>query len=187
MNGWELPREAVIGGKKYGIYTDYRDILEIFSYLQDESLPEYHRWRIALGLFYEAPVPEENMAEAAAYFNCFVNGGRSGGESGGHRLLDWEQDAQDIVADVNKVAGQEIRALPYVHWWTFLSWFHSIGEGNLSTLVTLRDKLRRGKKLEGWEKDFYQANADRVKLPVRYTPREQAERERLQALLDSSS
>ena len=33
MTGWELPREAVIGGNTYHLHTDYRDILDIFSRL----------------------------------------------------------------------------------------------------------------------------------------------------------
>ena len=102
----------------------------------------------------------------------------------GPALLDWEQDAQDIVADVNKVAGQEIRALPYLHWWTFLSWFHGIGEGNLSTLVSIRDKLSRGRKLESFEQEYYRRNRDRIKLRRRYGPEELVEQERRRALLD---
>lgn len=104
-------------------------------------------------------------------------------EQPGRKLLDWEQDAPMIVAEVNKAAGQEVRVLPFVHWWTFLGWFHAIGEGQLSTVVAIRDKLRRGKKLEQWEKDFYRENKHRVELRKRYTPEELAEQARLQKLL----
>ena len=62
----------------------------------------------------------------------------------GGKLLDWQHDANLIVADINKVAGQEVRDLPFVHWWTFLAWFHGIGQGQLSTVVAIRDKLRKG-------------------------------------------
>lgn len=89
-----------------------------------------------------------------------------------------------IVADVNKVAGQEIRALPFVHWWTFMSWFHAIGEGQLSTVVSLRDKLRRGKKLEQWEKDFYRDNKNTVDIRKRYSKEELEQQEKLKRLLD---
>ena len=41
MTGFTLPREVVIGGKAYPIHTDYRDILEVFSYLEDPELPEF--------------------------------------------------------------------------------------------------------------------------------------------------
>ena len=73
--------------------------------------------------------------------------------------------------------------MPYLHWWTFLSWFHSIGEGGLSTLVTIRDKLNRGKKLEPWEQEYFRRNKDQVKLQKKYTPEELADRQRLEKLL----
>ena len=44
MTGFSLPREVVIGGKTYGFHTDFRDMLEIFSYLEDPDLPEFIRW-----------------------------------------------------------------------------------------------------------------------------------------------
>ena len=88
-----------------------------------------------------------------------------------------------IVADVNKVAGCEVRALPFCHWWTFIAWFNAIGEGQLSTVVSIRDKLRRGKKLEKWEQEFYRDHKRQVNLKQRYTAEELAEQERLKKLL----
>lgn len=183
MTGWELPRQAKIGDSVYHLNTDYRQILKIFTYLQDESLPEFVRWHVALGLFYEGEIPDAHLDEAIRYFCSFVNCGVEDTDSPGTPLISWEQDAQDIVADVNKVAGQEIRALTYLHWWTFMSWFYGIGEGNLSTLVSIRDKLNRGKKLEPWEQEYCRRNRKRIKLHRKYTPAEQAEQERLRALL----
>lgn len=183
MTGWDLPRETVIGGKPYHFRTDFRIILKIFSCLQEESYPEFLRWFMALAMFYEEPVPDEDFAAAAEYFRWFVNCGREETKDPGPQLISWQQDAQEIVADVNKVAGQEIRALPYLHWWTFLGWFQGIGEGNLSALVSIRDKLRRGKKLEPWEQEYYRRNKSRVKLQKNYSAEELAEQEKLKALL----
>jgi hypothetical protein len=99
------------------------------------------------------------------------------------KLLDWDQDAQVIIADINKVAGTEVRSLPFLHWWTFLSFFHAIGEGQLSTLISIREKLRTGKKLEKWEQEYCRRNRSRVALPKKYSPEELAEQERLKRLL----
>ena len=183
MTGWDLPKETAIGGKTYALHTDYRDILTIFSCLQDENYPEFLRWRIALALFYEPEVPEEDFGEAAEFFRWFICCGQEEEKNPGPQLLDWEADAQVIVSDVNKVAGREIRALPYLHWWTFLGWFHGIGEGTLSTLVSIRDKLRRGKKLETWEQEYYRRNKKQVDMRKKYSASELAEQERLQKLL----
>ena len=182
MNPWKLPQTAEFGGIVYQLNTDFRDILEIMGYLDDPDKPEYLRWRIALALFYEGDIPAEHQQEAMEYLAKFVSCGETDTKPG-PKLLDWEQDAQAIVADVNKVAGTEIRALPYLHWWTFLSYFHAIGEGQLSTLVSIRDKLRRGKKLEQWEKDFYRENKTRVDLKKKYSADDLAEQERLKKLL----
>ncbi len=187
MNPWQLPRRAVIGEKEYTIHTDFRDILEIFSYLTDPEQPEFLRWRIALALFYEEPVPESDRQAAADYLCRFINGGKADAGPSGPRLLDWEQDGSLIVADVNKVAGQEIRALPFVHWWTFLSWFHGVGQGQLAAVVSLRDKLSRGKPLESWEKEFYRDNKQLVDLKPRYTPQQLKERHQLELLLSGKT
>ena len=183
MTGWELPKEAVIGGKTYGIHTDFREIIEIFACLQNEDLPEFLRWRIALNLFYDGEISDEDFAEAAEYFRWFIHCGQPEQKDPGPVLLDWETDAQIIVADVNKVAGREIREAKHLHWWTFYGLFQSIGEGNLSLLVGIRDKLNRGKKLEQHEKEYYRRNKDRVKLRKKYSASELAEQEQLQKLL----
>ena len=181
--GWELPVEVWIGGEKYAIHADYRDILEIFAYFEDPDLPEYLRWQIALALFYEGEIPPKHQQEAMEYLMAFINCGKLEVGRPGPKLLDWEQDALTIVADVNKVAGREIRAMPFLHWWTFMSWFNAIGEGQLSTLISIRDKLARGKKLEKWEQEYYRKNKERVDIKKRYSTQERSEQERLQKLL----
>lgn len=182
MDSWSLPTAARIGGVSYPIYADYRDVLEIFRYLNDPDEPEFVRWQIALALFYEEDIPPDHMQEAINYLAEFLSYGDSR-VNPGPRLLDWEQDAQLIIADVNKTAGMELRALPFVHWWTFLSYFHAVGEGQLSTVVSIREKLRRGQKLEKWEQEYYRKNKSRVDLKKRYSAEELAEQERLKKLL----
>ena len=182
MSQWSLPATAVIGGAEYSINADFRDILEIFHYLENPDLPEYLRWQIALALFYEGEIPTEHQQKAMEYLSSFVSCGQGQGKPG-PKLLDWDQDAQMIVADVNKAAGTEIRAMPFLHWWTFMAYFNAIGEGQLSTMVSIRDKLRRGKKLEKWEQEYYRRNKEKVDLKTRYSAQELAEQERLKRLL----
>lgn len=182
MEPWVLATTAEIGGISYPIHADYRDILEIFRYLDDPDEPEFVRWQIALALFYEGDISPEHMGEAMEYLVQFLSCGDTQ-PAPGPKLLDWEQDAQIIITDVNKTAGQEIRALPFLHWWTFLAYFHAIGEGQLSTIVSIREKLRTGKKLEKWEQEYYRKNKHQVDLKKRYTAEELAEQARLKKLL----
>lgn len=167
MNPWILPTSAEIGGQKFLIHADYRDILDVIRHLNDPGEPEFIRWAVALALFYEGEIPMENRQEAMEHLAEFINCGEAEKGRSGPQLLDWEHDANAIVADVNKVAGQEIRSLPFLHWWTFVACFRAIGEGQLSTLVSIRDKLRRHKKLEKWEQDYVRENREKVELPVR--------------------
>lgn len=184
MNAWKLPRWAEIGGVTYPIRADYRDVLTVIRTLEDPELPELFRWQVALELFYEGRIPRKDQQQAMRYMADFIACGQEQTEEKDPpRLLDWEQDAPTIVADINKVAGCEIRALPFLHWWSFVAYFHGIGEGQLSTIVSIRNKLRRGTPLEKWEKEFYRENRERVNLKKRYSAEELAEQKRLKKLL----
>ncbi len=182
---WVLPTDAVIAGKKYQIHTDFRDILEIFAYFSDPDSPDYLKWEIALALFFEGDIPQEDRLEAMEYLSWFLAGGKKETAAPGPKLLDWEQDADLIAADINKTAGREVRAMPFLHWWTFLSWFNAIGEGQLSTVVSIRSKLAKGKKLEAWEKEFYREHSCVVELPKRYSRQEREEKARLERMLNN--
>lgn len=179
MNLYCLPKTLTVAGREYAVSADWRDILEIIAVLNDPERPEYLRWHIALALFYEGCVPGDREAAALA-MAAFI---AMGEDKPGPRRFDWQQDAAAIISDVNRVAGTEIRALPFVHWWTFLGWFHGIGQGQLSTLVAIRDKLRRGKKLEDWEREFYAQNRETVRLRTPESRQDRQEKARLEKLL----
>lgn len=173
INSWSLPKTALVGGVEYPINTDFRDVLEIIKYLTDDSRPLFVRWQIAIGLFYDGDIPNAHQQEAMEYLSEFISYGEHDHKPG-PKLLDWDQDAQLIIGDINKVAGTEIRALPYLHWWTFLSYFYGIGEGQLSTVVSIRNKKKRGKKLEKWEEEYYRENKSRIDFKSQNTAADKA-------------
>lgn len=176
MDAWSLPRTACIGGKTYSINTDYRDILEIIGYLNNSEWPEILRWQIAMSLFYDGDISSVDQSEAMQFMADFISYGDQS-KKPGPKLLDWGQDAQMIIGDVNKVAGTEIRALQYLHWWTFLSYFYGIGEGQLSTVVSIRKKKKSGKKLEKWEEEFYKENRELIDFRKTETAEDKAMKE----------
>ena len=185
MEDWSLPESLRFGEQNWKIRSDFRDILEVIDWLSRLEEQEMVRVYVALTLFYEhfSEMPQELWQEALEQLLWIVNGGSKEDTPAGPKLLDWKQDRQMIVADMNKVAGCEIRALEFLHWWTFLAWFHGIGEGQLSTVVRIRDKLRKGKKLEDWEQEYYRQNRKKIVLKPNYTPEERQEQERLKRLL----
>ena len=163
---FELPTEIEINGEYYKIRKrgDYRMVLDVFSVLEDYTLTQTERILSALIIFYEdvnsieeaSSLPD--MQEAVSKMFEFFNADRPAGKSSERKLIDWETDSAMIASAVNNVAGKEIRAEEYIHWWTFIGYYMAIGESTLSTVVSIRDKTLRGKKLEKWEKEFKRDN-----------------------------
>ena len=175
MNLWTLPTTAEINGREYRINADFRDVLDIIARMtaleQEQEVTLY----VCLALFYEDfdEIPEEDYREAVEWMFLFIDCGEPSDGKRHHKTIDWEQDLSVIVSDVNKVAGNDVRGMKFCHWWTFMSWFNGIGEGQLSTIVSIREKLRKGKKLEKWERDFYRENRSKIDFKRRYTSAEE--------------
>lgn len=185
---WGLPTQAVIEDRVYEIHTDYRDILELLRWLDGTAAPDLdrgERWYVAMRLFYPdfPAMPRQDWPAATRFLTEFLSAGRPEPARPGPRLMDWQQDAPLIAAGISRATGQDVRALPYLHWWSFLSWFDAIGEGTFATVVALRDKLRRGKKLETWELEFYRTHRAAVDLRPAADPDADAEKQRLLARL----
>ncbi len=174
---YTLPTRAVLGGREYPHRTAWQDIVKLLTLLEREDKPAPLRWQIGLFYFFLEEIPPEQTQAAMEYLAAFLTAGQPG--KPGPKRFDWQLDAAAIIADVNGVSGREMRCEP-VHWWTFLSLFHSIREGQLSTLVSIRDKLRRGQRLEGWEQEYFADHRDQVLLRTGDDP----QKERLNALVN---
>ena len=165
---YSLPTTVTVGDEQYKIRNggDFRMVLDCFAALQDNELDTSYRILTALIIFYEKFsdisdfAAEKNTKDLVKEMFLFMNGGQAEPDNAPARprVINWEKDSQIICAAVNKVANQEIRALPHLHWWTFLGYYMSVGESVLSTVVSIRDKIARNKKLEKWEKDYRRDN-----------------------------
>lgn len=173
MATWLLPTTITVEGVQYPICTDFRDIFDVLEILADDNFSVNHRFGMALEVFLEDidSLPPEHVNEACEQMAYFLNCGSAelGDNSTPIRRMDWEQDALLIVTDINKVAGYDVRGVEYLHWWTFMALFGGIGEGRLSTVVSIREKLRRGKPLDEEERRFYRENRATVDLKTKYT------------------
>lgn len=166
---YELPTTVTINDTIYHIQDngDYRMVLDCFSVLNDIELSDNERIVTFLLIFYEdfneiedvLSLDQETLKElidsAFLFFNCGQT--QTPGKTD-YKTIDWEQDAQLISSAVNKVAGKEVRAETYLHWWTFMGYFNAIGEGALATVVGIRSKIAKGKKLEKYESEFRRDN-----------------------------
>lgn len=168
---YDLPTTVEIGSVEYPIRNDgdYRMVLDCFIMLQDPELKdETERLLATLMIFYGdinsvdevlGLSEDEVYARLHAMFD-FFNCGQSENENNksDYKLIDWKEDEQLIIAAINNVAGKEVRAEPYIHWWTFIGYYMSIGEGAFATIVSIRYKIIKGKKLEKHEQEFKREN-----------------------------
>jgi len=176
-----LPKQLNINGTDRAIRSDFRTALLIFTAYNDAELSEDEKAMVMLECLFEdyKSIPDEDYQEALEKAVLFLDGGSTSDENSKHgqskKVMDWEQDEQLIFSAVNKVAGYETRSTEYLHWWTFLGFFNEIGEGLFSTVINIRQKKNKGKKLEKYEQEFYRENKSLIDIKVKLTKEEQEE------------
>lgn len=156
-----LPTALTVNGAEYPINTDYRNILCVMSAYGDSDLSDAEKMYVCLrriygdSLYKIRPADYESaIKEANAFIECNEREDRPS-----PRVVNWEKDEQLIFPAVNKAAGMEVRAVPYLHWWTFLGYFQSIDtDSTWGYILTLRQKKAKHKKLEKHEKQFWNEN-----------------------------
>lgn len=167
---YTIPTSVDIDGVEFKIRNngDYRMVLDCFSALNDVELNTEERLFASLIIFYEDLNDLSDITELSdnleplikkmfEFFNC---GSAQVGKKVPYKLIDWDNDSQLICSAVNKVANTEIRAEPYIHWWTFMGYYSAIGECPLSSIISIRDKIMKGKKLEKNEREFRANNPE---------------------------
>lgn len=175
----ELPKILKVGDEFYPIETDYRNVLMIILACADPDLEPIQKLEIMLRRLYRdrfEKIPPDLLEDAASQAKWFVDCGQDVDEKKpSKKLMDWEQDERILFPAINNVAGYETRSVPYLHWWTFVGYFMEIAEGTFSTVLGIRQKMAKGKRLEKWEQEFRRENKDLCDLKTRYTVEEQAE------------
>ena len=168
---YTLPTTVKIRDNDFKIRNkgDFRMVLDCFNALQDDNLSQQERVISSLIIFYDDVHSYEDLCvlfkddedlklaieKMYDFFNCNQ---KEVGAKQNYKLIDWDNDSQIICSAINNVANIEIRSLEYLHWWTFMGYYISIGESVLSTVVGIRHKIATGKKLEKYEKDFKKDN-----------------------------
>ena len=181
-----LPTSLNVNGKEMKIRSDFRDCLLIFQAFNDTDLTDEEQMMVMLQCLYvdyqdfKQDDIEQAINQAVWFLNC---GNTVGNPHSDKPLYDFEHDEQIMFASINHVAGREIRLEEYVHFWTFMGYFNEIGEGTFSTVVSIRSKKQKGKKLEKYEQEYYSKNKELIDLPKRYSQKEQEEIDKLLSIL----
>lgn len=163
---------------------DFRMVLDCFKALNDDDLSDEEKIYASLMIFYEdingfddlrrygdiLPTLQQEMMK-------FFNGGEDEpqGAKSNYKLIDWDKDSNLICSAINNVAKTEIRALEYLHWWTFLGYYMSVGESALATVVNIRRKIAEGQKLEDYEKKFRTKNPEYFNIDLRSREQKEAD------------
>lgn len=193
MYAWKLPTSLHVGGANYKIRTDYRVILDILAAMNDpdildpgmtEDEKQAEKVLTMLQILYTDfdRMPPSDWKEASEKACEFIDCGIKDDGKPKPRTMDWEQDAPLIVPAINKSVKIDVRSVKYMHWWTFFGLYMEIGESTFSTVVSIRDKKRRGKKLEKWEQEFYRNNKHLVDLKAKRIERSDEEKDALREL-----
>lgn len=174
-----LPRTLMCGGIERKINSDFRNILTINAAFCDDLLYPREQLHICMKRLYTdiGAIDRADFEEAQKKAFWFIRGGDvPEGKPAPCRLIDWKHDESMIFAAVNNVAHCEVRALEYMHWWTFLGYLSERSEKSLlSSVIALRYKLGTGKKLDKWDKEFLKNNRELVILRTEKEKREIAE------------
>ena len=150
-----LPQALTVGGQKLPIDADFRNVLRIFQAFNDPDLTDREKAFICVQRLYRKAPGSEHWMEAIERAYWFCGGGDIPQEKPARvKLLDWEQDAGILFPAINKTLGFEVRAVKFLHWWTFLGAFCEIGEGTFSTVLHIRRKLADRKPLDKWEREI---------------------------------
>lgn len=182
---YRLPQTLTVNGREEPIRWEYTAVLDAIAALNDGDLEDYEKVLAFLWIIYEnfEHFHREDYAPAFEAAMNFVNNDLDEQKKDNIKMVDFEQDFRLIVSAINRVSGKEIRDEDDVHWWTFLSWFMEIGECTYSTVLSIRSKRAKGKKLEPWEKEFFEENKDIVLLHPKLTAEERRQLEEDERIL----
>lgn len=179
-----LPNSLNVGGIDYEINSDYRICLLIFEAFEDPDLNDFEKSMVALECLFKEHIQPEHFSEAIKQAYWFLDGGdMPKSKPQARKTLDWKQDESIIFPALNKVAGYEIRTIDYLHWWSFLGLFNEVGEGLFTTVMQIRNKKAKGKKLEKYEQEFYRNNKELIDLKHKYSAEQQEEIDRINKIL----
>ena len=174
------PTEIYIDDTCYKIRYDMWSILDIIKCFNDYELNNEEKSIVSLDIFYYDISKINNYEKAIEKMNWFIDcGNEPNSKSKGtpYKLMDWEQDFDLIKPPVNRILGYDIGD-KNIHWWTFMSAYMEIFsiENNLyRNVIDIRQKIKKGEKLEKYERKFYNENRDIIELKNKLTPQQKEE------------
>lgn len=174
---WDLPKSIEIDGINHKIRNDcdYRVVLDTISALTDESLIEADKLECALYIFYDNIDKIEDIQTAVTEMIKIINLGKEikTNEPIQPKIMDWGHDFDNIAPPVSRVLGYSVRdSKNYTHWYDFIGAYMEIGDCYFAQIISLRNKRKKGKKLEDYEISFYREHKKDIDLPTNLSEEE---------------
>ena len=184
---WDNPTSVDIDGVVHPIRNkcDYRVVLDIIAVLNDNELEMEDRLFCSLFIFYgndknntiaKVLYSLKNAQKAAEEMMRIINLGEEQTEEKETKppIMDWSHDFMQIAPPISRVLGYSVREEnKYTHYYDFVGAYMEIGECSFSTIINIRQKKQKGKKLENWEQEYYLANKKIIDLPRKLTAEEE--------------
>ena len=178
MNNYDLPLTVQNGSVLLKIRDkcDYRIVLKCIKALKDNDLTDEQKGKCALIIFYENYNEIVDVQSAVDEMLRIIGYDEEPNqqESNKPALMDWEHDFKQIAPPISRILGYSVRnPEQYTHWYDFIGAYMEIGECTWATIISIRDKKQKHKKLEKWEEEFCREHPDLVNLPVKFTKEEE--------------
>lgn len=171
---YNLPKTLEVSGRDFEIRSDFRAVLDAVAALNDPSLTPAEQAEACLRIIYpnrdELPDTSQALERALWFIAC----GEEHSHVKAYKIMDWEQDLPLIIPPINRVLGHDCRGDEYLHWWSFVAAYYEIGDCAFAVITNIRNKKKRGKRLDKWEEEYCRNNPHLVKLRVRCTEDEKA-------------
>lgn len=186
MSKYSLPISVVVNDSEFYIKDkcDYRVIFDVFDILNDDILSQETKVKTCLYEFYQDIYDkfhnEENVGLAIVCWNIteteillfdemlnIINLGKkiNPNEPQKPKLMDWEKDWHLIAPAINDVLHYEVRDPNiYTHWYTLIGAYQQIKDCYWAQIVSIRNKLQKGKKLDESDREFYNECKDDIEF-----------------------
>lgn len=135
-----VPDTVTIDDIEYDINTDFRISIMFELMMQDNSLTDYEKLEIALGLYY--PKIPHDPIQAIDSILWFYSCGKiddtqttSNVGCGTSKIYSFEHDAEYIYAAFLDQYGIDLQDIEYLHWWKFRAMFKGLKEDNLISKI----------------------------------------------------
>ena len=160
---------------------DYRIVKKVIRALKDTELKDEEKLQCALIIFYENYKEIKDVEDAVKQMFFIIDCGNQYKVQNTYKsnepkpeVMNWDYDWDIIAPELNKVLGYDIRTpKKYTHWWTMIGAYMCVGEGTFNTVIGIRSKRAKGKKLDKWEEEYIREHREMVELPKNLTEEEQ--------------